>query len=144
LPSHRAQIRVIYADTDAMGVVYHTNYLRWFEIGRTELLRDMGISHETMRGQPFFLPLTRVYCHYLSPAGIDQLLTIETDIVYLKRASIKFHYEIWDEGRELKRVEGYSVHACTDREGRIVRLPEFGVRKILHHRPYLKGEKHGG
>ncbi|PKN36080.1 MAG: acyl-CoA thioesterase [Deltaproteobacteria bacterium HGW-Deltaproteobacteria-19] len=144
MPRHRVQVRVIYADTDAMGIVYHTNYIRWFEIGRTELLRDMGLSHARMEGEPFLLPLTRVYCHYLVPARIDQLLTLETEIAYLKRASVKFHYEIWDEQREVKMVEGYSVHACTDRNGQIVKLPEFCVRQVLHHEPQLKGEKHGG
>lgn len=134
---------MIYADTDAMGVVYHTNYIRWFEIGRTELLRGMGITHETMEGESLLLPLTRVYCHYLSPARIDQVLTVETDIAWMKRASVRFHYEIWDEGREVKRAEGYSVHACTDREGRIVRLPESCVRQVLHYRPHLKGERNG-
>jgi acyl-CoA thioester hydrolase len=135
---------VIYADTDAMGIVYHTNYIRWFEVGRTELLRGMGITHEGMRGEPFLLPLTRVYCHYLAPARIDDVLIIEAEITWLKRASIRFQYEIWNERRNVKHVEGWSVHACTNREGRIVRLPEVCVGQIHLHRPRLKGEKHGG
>jgi len=135
---------VIYADTDAMGIVYHTNYLRWFEVGRTELLREIGITHESMADTFLLLPVSRISCHYLSPARIDEVLTIETDIAWLRRASLKFQYEIWDAERRTKRAEGHTVHACTDGNGRIVRLPEFCVRQILLTRPHLKGERHGG
>jgi acyl-CoA thioester hydrolase len=115
---------VIYADTDAMGIVYHTNYIKWFEIGRTELLRDMGIYYAVFESRGFNLPLTKAYCHYLLPARYDQVLLIETEIEYIKRASVKFNCSIWDEQQEKKLVEGYTVHACTNSEGKIVRIPE--------------------
>ena len=86
------KIRTIYADTDAMGIVYHTNYIRWFEIGRTELFRDMGILYAEVETAGFNLPLTQVYCHYLLPARYDDIVEVETDIEYLKRASMKFTY----------------------------------------------------
>ncbi len=119
-----SNIRVIYADTDAMGIVYHTNYIKWFEIGRAELFRDMGICYAVFESRGFNLPLTKAYCHYLLPARYDQVLIIETEIEYTKRASVKFSCSIWDEKREKKLVEGYTVHACTDGEGKIVRIPE--------------------
>jgi acyl-CoA thioester hydrolase len=119
-----SKIRVIYADTDAMGIVYHTNYIKWFEIGRTELLRDMGIYYVMFESRGFNLPLTKAYCHYLLPARYDQVLLIETEIEYVKRASVKFNCSIWDEQKENKLVEGYTVHACTNSEGKIVRIPE--------------------
>jgi acyl-CoA thioester hydrolase len=115
---------VIYADTDAMGIVYHTNYIKWFEIGRTELLRDMGIYYAVFESRGFNLPLTKAYCHYLLPARYDQVLLIETEIEYIKRASVKFNCSIWDEQQEKKLVDGYTVHACTNSEGKIVRIPE--------------------
>jgi acyl-CoA thioester hydrolase len=124
------KIRVIYADTDAMGIVYHANYIKWFEIGRTELLRDMGIYYAAFESRGFNLPLTKAYCHYLLPARYDQVLLIETEIEYIKRASIKFNCSIWDEKKENKLVEGYTVHACTNSKGKIVRIPEDVVDLI--------------
>ena len=117
------RVRVIYADTDAMGIVYHTNYIRWFEIGRTELLRNMGFVYSEWEKKGFNLPLTQVFCHYLYSAKYDQVLLIESEVEYVKRASIKFKYTIWDEGQETALTEGYTIHACTNALGKIVRLP---------------------
>jgi acyl-CoA thioester hydrolase len=117
------KIRAIYADTDAMGIVYHTNYIRWFEVGRTELFRDMGILYTEVEAAGFNLPLTQVYCHYLLPTHYDDLIFVDTEIAYLKRASMKFAYLIRDEKREKLLTEGYTIHACTDRAGKIIRIP---------------------
>ena len=118
-----SKVRVIYADTDAMGIVYHTNYIKWFEIGRTELLRDMGFVYAEWETRGFNLPLTQVYCHYLLSARYDQVLVIETEVEYVKRASIKFKYTIRDESGEKELTEGYTVHACVNAQGKIIRLP---------------------
>lgn len=117
------KVRVIYADTDAMGIVYHTNYIRWFEIGRTEWLRQMGFVYAEWEKKGYNLPLTQVFCHYLLSAKYDQVLLIETDVEYVKRASVKFTYTIWDEAHEKDLTEGYTVHACTNSLGKIIRLP---------------------
>jgi acyl-CoA thioester hydrolase len=117
------KIRAIYADTDAMGIVYHTNYIRWFEIGRTELFRDMGILYADVGAAGFNLPLTQVYCHYHLAARYDEMVLVETKIAYLKKASMKFSYTIWSENRKNLLTEGYTVHACTDQSGKIVRIP---------------------
>ena len=124
------KIRVIYADTDAMGIVYHTNYIRWFEIGRTELFREMEILYAEMEASGFNLPLTQAYCHYLLPAYYDDIVLLETDIQYIKRASIKFTYRIWDENRCNLLAEGYTVHACTDRNGKVLRIPATTADKM--------------
>jgi len=134
------KIRAIYADTDAMGIVYHTNYIRWFEVGRTELFRDMGIVYTEVEAAGFNLPLTQVYCHYLLPTHYDDLIFVETEIAYLRRASMKFAYLIWDEKREKLLTEGYSIHACTDRAGKIIRIPAVIAEKTRSFYPKLKGE----
>ena len=113
-----------------MGIVYHTNYIRWFEIGRIELLRKMGITYSEVEKDGFYLPVTRVYCHYHLPAHYDEIVLVETRIAYLKRASIKFTYLIWDEIRENLLSEGYTIHACTDRDGKIIRIPSVIADKI--------------
>ncbi|MGD1152557.1 MAG: thioesterase family protein [Syntrophales bacterium] len=127
---NRVNIRVIYADTDAMGIVYHTNYIKWFEIGRTELLRSVGIVYAEMEAQGYNLPLTEAYCNYLFPAKYDQIIVVETELEYLKRASMKFIYTICDEYREKALVEGYTIHACTNNLGKIVRIPSFILEKV--------------
>jgi len=130
LKGNQTKIRVIYADTDAMGIVYHTNYIKWFEIGRGELFRQMEMTYARIEEQGYGMPLTEVYAHYLSPAQYDQLLLVETEIGYVKRASIRFNYTIWDELREKVLVEGHSVHAFVDRNRRIVRIPSFITDRI--------------
>lgn len=135
------KIRVIYADTDAMGIVYHANYLKWFEIGRTELLRKMGIVYAELESTGYNLPLTQVYCHYLAPAKYDDIILVETEIEYLKMASIKFNYTIWDEKKEMTLVEGYSVHAFTNDEGKIVKTPKDIGEKIKRQISKKRGKK---
>ncbi len=117
------KVRVIYADTDAMGIVYHTNYIRWFELGRNELMRQLGVAYTELEKLGLNLPLTKVSCHYLAPAKYDQMVTIETGFDYIKRASIKFNSKIWDENQQKLLVEGYTIHACTNKEGKIRRIP---------------------
>ncbi len=123
--SNFTKVRVIYADTDAMGIVYHTNYIRWFEMGRNEIMRQLGVSHSELEKLGLNLPLTKVSCHYLAPARYDDLLTIETKFDYIKRASIRFNSKIWDANQEKILAEGYTIHACTNNEGKIRRIPKL-------------------
>jgi len=123
LENNFVKVRVIYADTDAMGIVYHTNYIRWFELGRNELMRQLGVAYTELEKLGLNLPLTKVSCHYLAPAKYDQMVTIETGFDYIKRASIKFNSKIWDENQQTLLVEGYTIHACTNKEGKIRRIP---------------------
>jgi acyl-CoA thioester hydrolase len=129
------KIRVIYADTDAMGIVYHTNYIRWFEVGRSELFRDMGVVYADVKTLGFNFPVTQAYCHYHLPARYDDLVAIETKVAYLKRASIKFNYVIRDESGQEILAEGYTIHACMDSSGKITRIPALIEEKILFFFP---------
>lgn len=139
MPSNYTKVRVIYADTDAMGIVYHTNYIRWFELGRNELLRQLGITYMELEKLGLNLPLTKVFCHYLAPAKYDHLVTIETKFDYIKRASIKFNSKIWDENQQKLLVEGYTIHACTSNEGKIRRIPQL-LRELTDKYNINKGE----
>ncbi|MBW1715459.1 MAG: acyl-CoA thioesterase [Deltaproteobacteria bacterium] len=115
--------RVIYGDCDSMAIVYYSNYLRLFEIGRTEWLREQGITYREVESRGFFLPATEAYLKYLKPAVYDDLLTIETSIGFLKRASTSFDYTIYRQQEVI--VKGYTVHACLDRDEQIARFPDF-------------------
>jgi len=124
------RVRVTYADTDAMGIVYHANYIKWFEIGRTECFRDMGVVYADIEAQGYYLPLSEVYCHYIAPARYDDILVVETEVAYIRRASIKFLYTIRDEMKEREIAEGYTLHAFTDKGGTIVRAPEYFLKGV--------------
>jgi len=131
-------IRVIYADTDAMGIVYHTNYIKWFEIGRNEIFRQLGFLYSDLEKQSFNLPVTEAYCNYLSPAKYDQLLVVETRIAFISRIMIKFDYNIWDEHKKHKLTAGYTIHACTNAEGKVRRIPPLLIE--LKNKYNIKGE----
>jgi len=135
LKKNIAKVRVMYADTDAMGIVYHTNYIKWFEVGRSELLREIGVVYSRMEEQGYNLPLTEVFCQYLCSAVYDQIILIETEIAYVNRASLRFNYRLLDEQREKVFVEGYSIHACTNREKKIIRLPHHILEILRTHAP---------
>jgi acyl-CoA thioester hydrolase len=115
--------RVIYGDCDSMAIVYYANYLKFFEIGRTELLREAGLTYREVEDRGFFLPTTEACLKYLKPALYDDLLTIETMIGFVKRASSRFDYAIY-KGEDIV-VRGYTIHACLDRDNKIVRFPDF-------------------
>lgn len=127
----KVRYRVIYGDTDAMGVVYYANYLRLFEMGRSEWLRAIGIPYGQIESWGVYAPTTQAYCHYLAPARYEDSLIVETDVEYLKRASIKFVYRILREEDQKELAQGYTVHAFVDREGKIVCTPVLLKERIL-------------
>ena len=114
-----------YADTDKMGFVYHANYFRWFEIGRSEMFRDLGIPYSSIESKGFFLPLSEVHCRFNAPSRYDDILVIETSLDTRIRASMKFDYRVFNENNEKLLASGYTKHACVDRNGRVVRPPKF-------------------
>ncbi len=119
------EYRVIYADSDAMGVVYYANYLRWFELGRTELFREMGLPYTEIVKHGIITPVSEVYCKYHKPAQYDDIVQIETTVSSFKRVTIVFDYEIYRKSDRTLLVSGYTKHAFLDLEGKIVRIPPF-------------------
>lgn len=136
--SNTTKVRVLYADTDAMGVVYHTNYIKWFEIGRSELMRQLGIPYTELGKVGLNLPLIKVSCEYLKFATYDQLLTVETEFDYIKKATVRYNSRIWNENKENLIAEGYTIHACTNNEGKIRRIPKLLLELINKYN--IKGE----
>lgn len=123
--THRTTCRVIYGDTDNMGYAYNANYLRWFEIGRTELFRDNGLPYKTIEEQGIFLPVSEMHCKFIAPIHYDDVLVIETAIDRRVRAGMKFDYTLHTEGGDGIRATGYTLHACVNSSGRVVRPPVF-------------------
>ena len=117
-----ARVRVIYGDTDQMGMVYYANYLRYFEIARNEYLRVMGQTYRAFEeSHGLMLPVVEAHAAYHKPARYDDDLAIWASCAARGAASVRFEYEI-RRGAE-KLVSGHTVHACINREGRVVRLP---------------------
>ena len=119
----RCRYRIIYGDTDTMGQAYYGNYLRWFEMGRNEWMRDIGTTYAQVEEGGVYAPVTQAYCHYFSPARYDEWIVIETDVEYIKRASIKFVYRVLKEDEETKLAAGYTVHGFVNGDGKVVKTP---------------------
>lgn len=117
-----AAYRVIYGDTDQMGVLYYGNYLRLFEVGRGEYLRVRGLTYREVEARGFALPVTEARCAYLRSARYDDLLSIETRVTRVKGARVAFEYAVRNEAGELL-AEGMTEHASVGPSGRPVRLP---------------------
>ncbi len=132
--THETTYRVIYGDTDNMGVAYHANYLRWFEIGRTELIRSWGVTYKEIEARGIFLPVSEAHCKFVTPARYDDVLIIQTTLDTTLRAGMKFDYEILDENSRETLALGYTKHACLNGEGRVVRPPRF-LKKMIEQQP---------
>ncbi len=136
--THRTTYRVIYGDTDRMGIAYHANYLRWFEIGRTELFRAWGLPYREIEARGIMLPVSEVSCKYMAPAKYDDLLIIEAGFDPESRAALKIDYRILSEDEKTVHATGYSRHACVDSNGKVVRPPAFMtelIRRKSNERP---------
>jgi acyl-CoA thioester hydrolase len=121
----RSQVTVRYAETDMMGVVYHGNYLPWFEVGRTTLLKELGLPYRTLEESGFMLPVLEVGAKFVRPARYDDLITVTTFLREKPLLRIRLEYEV-HRGEELLAT-GFTVHAFIDRTGRPVRPPEIAV-----------------
>jgi acyl-CoA thioester hydrolase len=130
---HKTTCRVRYGDTDKMGFVYHANYFRWFEIGRSEMFRSMGIPYKSIESKGFFLPLSEMHCTFNAPSQYDDILVIETSIDTRYRAGMKFDYKIFSENNDKLLASGYTKHAFVDSGGRVVRPPKFLTDSIAEN-----------
>jgi len=113
-----------------MGVVYYANYLVWFEIGRTEWLREAGWNYRDMEGAGISLPVVEAHCHYRQPARYDDEIEIRTRATRLTPVRVRFDYEAVRIGGGTLVAEGYTVHAALGPNGRPCRLPD-GVQQLL-------------
>jgi acyl-CoA thioester hydrolase len=121
----QAQVRVIYGDTDQMGVVYYANYLRYFELARSELLRAHGKSYREMEAEGFSLPVVEATCRYLAPARYEDLLLVGVEVPAVTRVTLTFRYQVTREGEFEVLCTGSTIHACLGKSGRPARLPDW-------------------
>ena len=120
-----AQVRVRYAETDQMGVVYHGNYFTWFEVGRVELCRRLGFEYKRMESEDdSFIVVAEASCRYKRPARFDDLLTIRTRVSEAQRRTVRFAYEILNAASGELIATGETLHVICDRNGRPKALPD--------------------
>lgn len=122
--------RVKFFDTDVMGVAHHSNYIRWFETGRVEFLRAIGIDLNEMMSDGILFPIVEVSAKFHAPARFDEELEIETTAEALTKAKMKFSYMIRRSGEEKILAEGTSTNVFTS-DGKICRLPEKYFSRIV-------------
>lgn len=129
---HETRIRVRYAETDKMGVVYHANYFVWFEIGRTEYCRARGFAYRDMEEQDdAFLVVAESYCRYKASALYDDELVVRTRVTELRKRSLRFGYEIIRDETDEIIAEGETMHVITDSQSKVRSFPERYKQMLL-------------
>jgi acyl-CoA thioester hydrolase len=130
---HDTTVRVRYAETDQMGVVYHANYLVWFEVGRVELMRAMGFEYKAMETEDdCHIVVAEAHCRYEKPARYDEVLRVRTRVAEWRNRIVKFSYEIFRGTDDVLLAQGYTTHVVCGHNGRPKALPPKYRDVLLH------------
>ncbi|SDF32472.1 acyl-CoA thioesterase [Sporolituus thermophilus] len=122
--------KVRFVETDMMGVVHHSNYFRWFEMGRVEYLRQVGIYLLDLMDQGILFPITDVSCQYRASARFDDYILVETDLIEVSRVKMVFAYRVVREADGVLLATGRTQNVFTDQNGKIIRLPHSIYAKL--------------
>ena len=129
--SHKTEIRVRYADTDQMKVVYHGKYLEYFEVSRAALIRSLGLPYSELEKRGIFLPVVEAFAKYRRPALYDDLLFIEAIVSELPKATLKIKYQIFRDGEKEPLAEGYTIHSFLNvSTGKPTRPPSYFMQVL--------------
>jgi len=123
--SSKTRLRVRYSETDQMGIVYHANYLVWFEVGRTELFRELNLPYTQFEEQGLGLAVIEASCHYRKPSHYDDELVIMTELDYLSARSARFNYHVYRD--EILLAEGKTVHVFVNTEGGLANVRRYAI-----------------
>ncbi len=128
--SDEIEFRVRYGETDQMSFVYHGNYAQYFEMGRVEWLRKLGISYKKMEESGIMLPVISLYTNYIKPAKYDDLLTLKTTLTNKPLVKIKFEFEIYNENKELLTTAKVTLAFINSITKKPTRAPEYLLKKL--------------
>lgn len=117
------EYRVMYRDTDKMGISYYSNYLVWFEAARTEYFRSLGLPYTECEKRGYFLPVVEATVRYFRPSTYDDLLIVRTSVSAIRQSSMRFEYQIFKKGKTEILSSGVTIHAFVDARLRPVRVP---------------------
>lgn len=118
--------RIIYADTDQMGVVYHSNYFKFFEMCRGEMMRKNNLSYKQVEDLGFMLPIIESHCEYKLPAKYDDVIEIFGKVSEVKGIRVKIECEVYCNNQLL--AKGYTIHICTNKDGKPIKVPEILIK----------------
>jgi acyl-CoA thioester hydrolase len=128
---HETEVRVRYAETDKMGIVHHSNYLIWFEAGRSDLCRARGFSYIQMEADNALMIVAETYVRYKSPAFYEDILIVRTQLGEMRSRSIQFVYEVFRASDETLIAEGETLHLVTDENKKVRTIPEVYKRLLI-------------
>lgn len=128
--SHTIEIRVRYGETDQMGYVYYGNYAQYFEMGRVEWLRNLGLSYKRMEALGIMLPVLKLNTDYIKPAKYDDLLTLKTTLIKEPSVRIEFNFELFNEQKELLTKAYCSLVFIDMKKNRPTRAPDYIIAKV--------------
>jgi len=123
--THETTVRVRYADTDQMGYVYHARYLEYLEVGRTDLVRHLGLPYASVEERGILMPVIDISIKYKQPAFYDEVLRVRTTVPEMPRASFPFQYEIFNEKNQLVLTANLRLAFIDKERNRPVRIPDF-------------------
>lgn len=123
--SCKTRLRVRYSETDQMGIVYHANYLVWFEVGRSELFRGLDLSYTQFEEQGLGLAVIEASCRYRRPSKYDDELVIITRLDHISSRSARFYYHVYRE--ETILAEGKTVHVFINKDGRVADVRQYAI-----------------
>lgn len=135
MPHVESRTRVRYKETDQMGIAHHSNYIVWFEIGRTDLCRATGFSYRDIEARGLILVVTEITCRYRAPYRYDEEVVIRTSVAEAASRAMKFAYELVDAAGARVHATGHSMHVWVDRETRRPTTADAEVMKAFA--PYL-------
>ncbi len=127
---NKTEHRVRYADTDHFGVVYYARYLDWFEAGRTEILREKGITYSELEKKDLFAPVVEIKVNYHKPARYDEIIVLETTVEHVGNSSVKFAYKVLNKETNEVLCEAYTVNVFINKDMKPQNIPD-DVRKVL-------------
>jgi len=125
LYTHKTELRVRYEETDQMGVVYYSNYLVWFEVGRAEYMRSLGTSYKEFERRGVRIVVAEAYCRYESPAHYDDLIIVRTRLSEIRSRSLKYIYTVVRKADEKQLASGYTTHVFVDKNGKSLKIPKW-------------------
>jgi acyl-CoA thioester hydrolase len=125
--------RVLYADTDQMGIAYYANYLKWFEAARTEYFRVLGFPYTECEKKGIYLPVAEAHANYLAPSTYDDDILVRTSVVEIGNSTLRFEYQVMNAKTQAVLVTGYTVHVFVDKTLRPCRVPAEIKEAVKEH-----------
>ena len=129
--------RVLYADTDQMGITYYANYFRWFEAARTEYFRELGFPYVECEKKGFYLPVAEAHANYLAPSTYDDDILVRTSVAEMGNSTLRFEYRILNAKTEASIATGYTVHVFVNKGMKPCRVPAE-IKEAVTIFPILK------